>query len=80
MVVLKLAGLELGIVRLLDINGVVNKYLVYNLLLKGLESRDIFRVLVAIIEGLLECFELVAIVALLGIGIVRDLLEDFETT
>ena len=80
LVVLKLAKLELRIVYLLDINEVVNKYLVYNLLLKGLESRDIFRVLVAIIEGLLKCFKLVAIAALLGVGIVRNLLEDFETT
>ena len=80
MVILELVGLELGIVRLLDVDGVVNKYLVYNLLLKGLESRDTLKVLVAIIEGLLKYSKLVAITTLLNIGIVRDLLEDFETT
>ena len=80
MVVLELVGLELRIVRLLDINKVVNKYLVYNLLLKGLESYNILRVLVAIIERLLKYSKLVAIAILFSISIVYNLLEDFETT
>ena len=80
LVVLELAGLKLRIVYLLDINRVVNKYLVYNLLFKGLESYNILRVLVAIMEGLLKRSKLVAIAALFGIGIVYNLLEDFEIT
>ena len=80
LIILELVGLELGIVYLLDVNGVVNKYLVYNLLLEGLESYNILRVLVAIIEGLLKCSKLVATTTFLGISIVYNLLEDFKTT